>query len=213
MLIRSINIGRPKKESFPGGECVTGICKLPVKGPLRLSFEGFEGDGVQDVKHHGGVDKAVCVYSLDHYPYWERTLGIPMPPAAFGENFSVEGLSEEDVHIGDFYTAGTAVLQVSQPRQPCKTLSARHGRKDMVALVVASGRTGFYFRVIEEGMVRAGDELILKEADPLGVSVSYANRIYHHQRNDLSGIERVLAVPALSASWRKSFEELRQRST
>jgi MOSC domain-containing protein YiiM len=148
MLIKSLNIGRPKPELFQGKEFLTGMCKQPVSGAVFLSKQGFEGDGVGDPRHHGGEDKAVCVYSIDHYPYWGATLNITMPSAAFGENLSVEGLREGDVCIGDVYRIGTAVVQVSQPRQPCGTLAARYGRNDLVTFVVDSGRTGFYFRVI-----------------------------------------------------------------
>ena len=209
MIVESLNIGLPRKEIFQGREIITGICKQPVTGPLRLSRSGFENDGGGDLKHHGGSDKAVCVYSLDHYPYWEDTLGKKLPVAAFGENLTVSNLNEDDICIGDIFLIGTAYVQVSQPRQPCRTLAARYGRDDLVKLVVNSGFTGFYFRVLEEGIVEKGKELIFKERDPRAVSVSFANRIYHHDRKNCEGIERALAVPALSDSWQKSFRELK----
>ncbi len=208
MIIRKLNIGMPQKENFQGKVYVTGMCKLPVDGPIRLTMEGLEGDGVGDRKHHGGSDKAVCVYSLDHYPSWEKMLGIAMPEAAFGENFTVEGLREQDVRIGDIYAVGTALVQVSQPRQPCGTLAARYGRQDLAKLVSDSDRTGFYFKVVIEGVVRVGDAITLKECDPREVTISFANRVWYRDRKDREGIERVLSVAALSASWRKSFEEL-----
>jgi MOSC domain-containing protein YiiM len=176
-----------------------------------LSNAGFENDGVGDLKHHGGSDKAVCVYSLDHYPSWEEVLGTKLPVAAFGENFTVSGLREEDICIGDVFQIGTALVQVSQPRQPCRTLAARHGRTDMVRLVVDSGRTGCYFRVLREGFAEKGAALILKERGAGNITVSFANRIYHHDRKNLKGIREVLAVAALSASWRKSFRELEEQ--
>jgi MOSC domain-containing protein YiiM len=177
-----------------------------------LTEQGFEGDGVGDRKHHGGSDKAVCVYSLDHYSFWERTLGIPMPQAAFGENLSVIGMGEDSVCIGDRYRIGTAEVQVSQPRQPCGTLAARYGREDFVKLVVDSGRTGFYFKVVKEGRVQAGDAVTLVEHDARGVSVAFANQVFHHDRKNRAAIEKVLSVPALSASWQKSFHELREKA-
>jgi len=206
--IKYLNIGLPQKEIFNGKELVTGICKKPVTVPLSLSLQGFEGDGVGDRKHHGGSDKAVCVYSLDHYPYWESVLGIPLPDAAFGENLSVTDMREEAVCIGDRYTIGTAEVQVSQPRQPCGTLAARYHREDLLKLVADSGRTGFYFRVLKEGRVQAGDAIVLAGQDPRKVSVAFANQIYYRDRKNREGIERVLSVPALSESWRKSFQEL-----
>ena len=212
MRVKILSIGLPKKEVFLGKELTTGICKKPVDGPRLLTRQGFEGDGVGDLKYHGGSDKAVCVYSIDHYPWWERVLGITLPQAAFGENLSVEGMREEDVCIGDIYRIGTTEVQVSQPRQPCKTLAARYGREDFVKQVVDSGRTGFYFKVINEGRVQAGDEITLVQRDPRGVSITYANQIYHHDRRNRDGIEKVLSVPALSASWQKSFQELQDKA-
>lgn len=208
MQLISLNIGTPKTETFHGKEVVTGLCKLPVQARLVLTKTGFVGDGVQDKKHHGGEDKAVCAYSGDHYPHWETVLGEKLPPAAFGENLTVAGLREEDIHLGDCFRLGNALLQVSQPRQPCKTLAARYGRNDFVKLVVDAGSTGFYFRVLEEGTVGPTDRLEPVSQDPKKVSIAYANRIYHHDRENRAGIETVLVVPALSASWRKSFQEL-----
>ncbi len=210
MIIEALNIGLPKKEFFQGREVITGICKTPVSGPLDLSVTGFEGDGVGNLKHHGGADKAVCVYSLDHYPYWEELLSIKMPKAAFGENLTISGLREDNVCIGDIYEAGSALLQVSQPRQPCRTLSVRYGRDDMIKLVRDSGFTGCYFRVAKAGSVKKGDLLQLKKRDDNLVTVAYANSIFQHRRTDCEGIGRVLAVDALSASWKKSFLELKQ---
>ena len=209
IIIQSLNIGLPVKETFFGKEVTTGICKKPVSGAVHLGKTGLEGDGVGDLKHHGGADKAVCVYSIDHHRYWEQILGGALPPAPFGENFSIANFDEAAVCIGDIFQAGTAVVQISQPRQPCSTLAARFGRKDMVKLVVDSGKTGCYFRVIEEGVVKAGDILIPREKDSHGVTVSFANGIYHHDRSNREGIERVLAVEALSDSWRESFLKLR----
>ncbi len=212
MIIQILNIGLPKKELFHGKEFITGMCKKPVAIPLVLTKQGFEGDGVGDLKHHGGSDKAVCVYAIDHYEYWEKILRRKMPDAAFGENLSVTEMKEDEVCIGDIYRAGTATVQVSQPRQPCSTLAARYGREDFVKLVVDSGRTGFYFRVLEGGRVKAGDGILPVEQDPRRVSIAFANRIYHHERRNREGIKKVLAVPALSESWQKSFLELKERA-
>ena len=211
MLIKSLNIGRPKPERFHGKEFLTGMCKQPVSGAVFLSKQGFEADGVGDLRHHGGEDKAVCVYSIDHYPYWGATLNITMPAAAFGENLSVEGLREGDICIGDVYRIGTAVVQVSQPRQPCGTLAARYGRNDLIKRVADSGRTGLYFRVLTEGLVQVGDVFSLVERDVRSVTVDFANHIFYHDHTDRNGIEKVLAVPSLSMSWQSSFQELRNK--
>ena len=209
--IESLNIGLPKKQIFGGGEILTGICKTPVSGPLRLGKLGFEGDGVGDAKHHGGADKAVCLYSFDHYPYWKDVLGITLPVAAFGENLAISGIAEKDVCIGDIFQLGSAVVQVMQPRQPCKTLAARFGRTDMVKLVVDSGRTGFYCSVLGEGVVEKDSTFVLKVRDPHEITIAFANNIYHHDRKNCAGIRKVLGVPALSESWRRSFQELAER--
>jgi MOSC domain-containing protein YiiM len=211
MVVESINTGLPKQEIFPGKKIITGICKRPASGPLRLSLSGFEGDGVADLKHHGGTDKAVCVYSLDHYPYWEDILGVMLPVAAFGENLTVSNLHEDEICIGDILQLGTALVQVSQPRQPCLTLAARYRRNDMIKLVIDSGYTGFYLRVLKEGVARKGEELTLEDRDPQAISVSFASHIYHHDRKNYEAIETVLAVSALSASWRKSFQKLKEQ--
>jgi MOSC domain-containing protein YiiM len=211
MIVESINIGLPKKEIFHGKPITTGICKKPVSGQVTLRALGFDGDGVADTRNHGGPDKAICVYSLDHYPFWEKTLGIKVPAAAFGENLSVSNLKEDDVCIGDIFLLGTAAVQISQPRQPCKTLAARYGRNDLVKLVVNSGYSGFYFRVIQEGVVKKGNPLILKDEDPQKISVAFANRIFHHDRKNREGIESVLAIPALSESWQRSLRKMREK--
>ena len=137
LSIESLNVGLPRKEHFFGKEVLTGICKQPVNGSVNLRTLGFEGDGVADGKHHGGQDKAVCVYSLEHYPYWEKTLGIQMPVAAFGENLTVSHMHEDDICIGDVFRLGSALVQVSQPRQPCRTLAARYGNIDGAAELFA----------------------------------------------------------------------------
>ena len=211
MTIESLNIGLPKKERLYGRELLTGICKIPVSGFLLLKKLGFEGDGVGDVNHHGGPDKAVCVYSTDHYPYWQEIMGMKLPVAAFGENLSVANLHEDDICIGDIFELGTALVQVSQPRQPCRTLAARYGRDDMIRLVVDSGRTGFYLRVLREGQVEKGGMLILKEQDPRKITIAFANHTYHHDNKNCESIKRILELPSLSESWKRSFHELAKR--
>jgi MOSC domain-containing protein YiiM len=212
-VVESLNIGLPKKEIFHSKEVTTGICKAPVSSSLYLNKDGFEGDGVADLKHHGGSDKAVCVYSIDHYDYWEKILGIKLPPAAFGENLSVSNLREDDVCIGDIFQIETALVQISQPRQPCNTLASRYGRNDMLKLVTDCGYTGFYLRVLKEGIVERGSCLTLKERDHPHITVSFANHIYHHDKKNCEAIKEVLAVQALSASWRQSFQKLKETCT
>ena len=211
-FVKYLSIGLPRKEIFNGKEVTTGICKKTVSGPIFLSQTGLEGDGVANTKHHGGADKALCIYSFDHYPYWRKWLGMELVPSAFGENLTVQDMIEENVCIGDIFSLGSAVIQVSQPRQPCATLGLRYGAMDLVKEVINTGFTGFYCRVIQTGYVEQGESLDLQKRDELGVSIAFANRILHHHKIDLQGIEKVLSVSALSESWKKSFEELHKKS-
>ena len=204
-VIKSLQIGLPQRVAGDGEERFTAFAKRPVNGPVRLTCTGLVGDGVGSPKVHGGPDKAVCCYPAEHYPAWERELGVVLGPAAFGENFTTAGLTEESVHIGDRFRVGTALVEVSQPRQPCATLAAMRGRKGLVKEVEHSGRTGFYLRVVEEGDVAAGDAFALAAADPAAISIADANRIHRGRHHDLAGVRRLLAVPALSAAWRDAL--------
>jgi len=207
-LILYLNIGLPQKEVFNDKEVITGFCKKPVAGSIFLGQTGLEGDGVGNTKFHGGSDKALCLYSFDHYPYWQEWLGIELQPPAFGENLTVQNMKEETVCIGDIFTVGSAVIQVSQPRQPCATLGARYGAMDLIKEVIRTGFTGFYCRVIQTGYIAQGEAIELQQRDATGVSIAFANRILHHLKKDRQGIEKVLSVSSLSASWKESFEEL-----
>jgi len=203
--IRSILVGKPEPMPHQGREIVTAIRKRPVEGPLYLGALNFEGDGQADLVNHGGRDKAVCVYSGKHYPYWEKELGRALGCGAFGENLTVDDMTEEDVCIGDIFQLGEAVVQVSQPRQPCYKLAARHGIPDLPLRVERTGFTGFYFRVLREGRVSRDSGLIrLARAAP-GITVMEANRIMHRGKSDAEGIRRLLGVPELSDSWRTTL--------
>ncbi|MEH7786378.1 MOSC domain-containing protein, partial [Bacillus thuringiensis] len=191
-----------------GGKVVhTGINKKQVKEPVYLSFVKFNGDGQADLVHHGGVDKAVCVYTGDHYPYWEKELNQDLVYGAFGENITVSGMSEEDVCIGDTFELGQAIVQVTQPRQPCFKLAKKYNIPKLPLYFQETGYTGFYFRVLKEGWVSSVDTLKRLQSDPKGVSVAFANRIMHKEKQNIEGIKRILEVNALSNSWRKSFEK------
>lgn len=205
--IISLNVGKPRDMQFGKKEVRTGINKRPVSGPVYLSKVNFDGDGQGDLVNHGGVDKAVCVYPYEHYPYWEKELGKPLEMSAFGENLTLRGLTEDELCIGDSFQIGEAVVQVSQPRQPCFKLSLVHERKDMPILVQNTGYTGFYFRVLKEGIVSPSDELVHISRPSLAITVTEANRLMHHDRDDLEGIRNLLKVDELSESWRKTFEK------
>ncbi|MGO0058922.1 MOSC domain-containing protein [Brevibacillus fluminis] len=205
MEIVSINVGQPTTMTYEGKELETGIFKQPVEGAVFLSKLNFAGDGQADLKFHGGVDKAVCVYSHEHYPFWERELNRPMSYGAFGENLTVTGMTEDLVCIGDTYQLGEAVVQVTQPRQPCHKLAKRYDVADMPVKVQNVGFTGFYFRVLQEGHVSKEDRPVLIERHPAKLSVAFANQIMHHDKKNQEGIRQLLAVEELSASWRKTL--------
>ncbi|WJE43909.1 MOSC domain-containing protein [Bacillus halotolerans] len=209
--ILSLNLGKPQTLEYDGKKIETGIMKRPADSAVMLYRENFEGDGQADLVNHGGPDKAVCVYSAEHYPFWTEFLSRPLPDAAFGENLTVQGLTEEDVCIGDVFQLDDAVVQVSQPRQPCIKLAKKFGVKDMVLKVQQTGYTGFYFRVLEEGRVAPGAKLDLLSRGEKGISVQFANHIKYHDTKNLAAIERILSEEALSESWRSSFIKKRDR--
>ncbi|MBT2293364.1 MOSC domain-containing protein [Paenibacillus albidus] len=206
-VIKSLNVGMPKQVPYLKKEIMTGIHKAPVHGPLYLSRIQLDGDGQADLVHHGGVDKAVCVYPYEHYPYWEREMGRELSFGAFGENLTITGFTEEEVCIGDIFSIGGATVQISQPRQPCFKLSVKYGLPELPLRVQETGYTGYYFRVLEEGQVDPQDELILRERHSAGRTVAYANRIMHQDKDNRSGIEALLAVDALSASWQATLRK------
>lgn len=205
--ILSLNVGKPRDLQFGNKEVTTGINKRPVNEPIYLSTVNFDGDGQGDLVHHGGVEKAVCVYASEHYPYWEDVLGKTLKVGAFGENLTLRGLTEDDVCIGDKFQLGDAIVQVSQPRQPCFKLSLIHDRKDMPVIVQDTGYTGFYFRVLKEGIVSPSDRLVHIERPELAITVTEANRLMHHAKDDLEGARKILQLDELSTSWRKTFNK------
>ncbi|MNH83949.1 6-N-hydroxylaminopurine resistance protein [compost metagenome] len=205
--ILSINVGTPQQMQYNNKQVLSGIYKKQVDEPLYLSFLNLEGDGQADLKHHGGKDKALCVYAHEHYPYWESLLGRPLGLGAFGENLTIQGWVEKDICIGDIFKFGEATVQISQPRQPCYKLSARYGAPDIPVKMQDSGYTGFYFRVLEEGHVSCQGGLTRLTSHPQGITVAFANHIMHHDKENTEAIQRILEVDALSSSWRLTFEK------
>lgn len=203
--IISLNVGKPQEVQYRKKEITTGIHKKPVSNPVFLSVLNFEGDGQADLEHHGGREKAVCVYLYEHYPYWEKELGKPLHFSSFGENLTLQGMTEDEFCIGDSFQMGEAVVQVSQPREPCFKLSLVHGRNDMPLLVRNTGYTGFYFRVLKEGLVSPSDHLQHISRPKLAITVTEANRLMHHDKDDWEGIRTLLKVDELSEDWRKSL--------
>ena len=183
----------------------SAFVKTSVTEPRMLRVDGFDGDE-HVYQHHGGPDMAALIYSFDHYPAWEAELGWRLSVPSFGENLTVAGFTENDVHLGDVIGIGAAVVQVSQPRTPCHKLAAAFGIKDMAVRVEDTGRTGYLVRVLEEGSVGAGDSMRLLERQSHGVSVAEAGRIVNVSTSDLDAARRVLAVDALGGAVRRTLE-------
>lgn len=184
----------------------TGFFKEPVAGSVRLGRTNLAGDGQADLQNHGGSEKAVNVYPAEHYPYWERDLGlVGLSCGAFGENFTTEGLLEADVCVGDVFTIGDALVQLSQPRQPCWKLVRRWRVKDLALRVQQTGRTGWYFRVLREGLVQAGAKLRLLERPHPEWTVAAANDVMHHRTHDVEAARALAGCPSLSVRWRESL--------
>jgi ferredoxin-NADP reductase/MOSC domain-containing protein YiiM/ferredoxin len=196
----AVNVGLPREHSWRGRIVRTGVLKEPVAGRRMVRRLNIDGDGQGDLQGHGGEQRAVLVYQLESYRHWQRELGRPeFPFGEFGENFTVDGLSDRDVCIGDRYRIGDALFEVTQPRVTCYRVGMRMDEPRMAALLVSHGRPGFYLRVLKEGLVGAGDEIM---------TVAEINALLYlpgHRRVDL---ERALRIPALSPGWRGSFRAL-----
>jgi MOSC domain-containing protein YiiM len=200
-------LGRSDATDLMDREWTTGFFKQTVSGPVALRRTNLDGDGQADLENHGGPDKAVNVYPAEHYPLWIEELGLDsLPFGGFGENFTLAGLTESTVAIGDVFAIGDAAVQVSQPRQPCWKLARRWRLKDLAARVIQTGRTGWYVRVLQEGTVAAGTTVRLIERPHPEWTVAAANDVMHHRRHDREATLALAACPALSASWREALE-------
>jgi ferredoxin-NADP reductase/MOSC domain-containing protein YiiM len=208
----ALNVGLPAERAWRGRVVRTGILKEPVVGRRMVRRLNIDGDGQGDLQGHGGEHRAVLVYQLDSYRHWERELGRrELAFGQFGENFTVDALSDREVCIGDRYRIGAALFEVSQPRVTCYRLGIRMDEPRMAALLVSHGRPGFYLRVLEEGLVGAGDEIVKIADGPGGMSVAEINALLYlpgHRREDL---QRALRIPALSPGWQSSFRALLDR--
>jgi ferredoxin-NADP reductase/MOSC domain-containing protein YiiM/ferredoxin len=205
----SVNVGMPKDVAWQGKTVFTGVFKDPVTGPRRVGKLNVDGDGQGDLAGHGGEERAVFVYQLDSYRYWQRELGRDdFVHGQFGENFTVEGLSDDKVCIGDRYRIGSAVFEVTQPRVTCYRVGIRMNDPRIPAMLVSHRRPGFYFRVVDEGEVEAGNEIQKVASGPERMTVTEVDGLLYlpgHQRQQLL---RALRIPALSPGWQRSFQAL-----
>ena len=207
MRLRSVNVSLPKTVPYRDGTLTTGIYKEPVAGRVQVHSLHLEGDGQADLVAHGGEFKAIYVYPYEHYATWQHELGRDdFAYGQFGENFTVDGMLETDVHVGDVYRVGTAVVQVTQPRVPCFKLAHKMGIPTFVKTFLKANRSGFYLRVLEEGEVGAGDEFELVRADPMLMSVAEINYVLYFDKDNYESARRALQIDGMSPGWRESFE-------
>lgn len=208
MKLISINVGLPRNVTWQGRMVTTGIFKEPVAGRVRLRRLNLDGDRQADLRVHGGEHKAVYAYPSEHYAWWQRELGREaFTYGWFGENFTLNGLLEDEVCIGDVFRVGSAQVQVSQPRSPCFKLDLRMGKDGFVARFGASLRVGFYLRVLEEGEVGAGDPITRLARDPDAMSVLEIYQLRYGDLCDRGRLERAIGIAALTPSWRDAFEK------
>lgn len=208
MRLVSLNVGLPRQVTWRGKTVTTGIFKEPVQGRIRLRRLNLDGDRQADLSVHGGPAKAVYAYPAEHYAYWREQLpDRDLAWGTFGENLTIEGLSENSVRIGDRFRMGTAELVVTQPRLPCYKLGIRFGQPEMVKRFLASRRTGFYLAVLEEGEVGAGDPIALVSRGEAPLTVADITRLYVDGGEDIEGLQRAVRVEALPQDWRDYFRE------
>ena len=214
MRIVSVNVGLPREVVWKGSTVSTAIFKHPVEGRIPLRCRNLDGDAQADLAVHGGVEKAVYAYPVEHYPPWRAELPeTELAPGSFGENLTLEGVPlEDEVCVGDRFEVGTAELVVTQPRIPCFKLGIRFGREDIVKRFLASGRSGWYFAVLREGAVAAGDPIRLLARYPARCSVAELTRLYARAGGDVEGLRRAAALDALPEGWRSHFADLADRA-
>src|SRR5271170_4579307 len=208
----SVNVGLPRDMTWNGKTVRTSVWKSPVDGRRTVRKLDIDGDAQADLAGHGGEHRAVFVYQMDSYHYWERFLGrSDFTSGQFGENFTVEGLADNEVYIGDRYRIGSAEFEVTQPRVTCYRVGVRMNEPRMAALLVAHHRPGFYFRVLQEGEVGAGDDIGKITDGPERISVADVDALLYLPGQSREQLERALRIPALSKGWQSSFQAMLQQ--
>jgi MOSC domain-containing protein YiiM len=206
MKIVSVNVGMPRLLAWGGSTFKTGIFKNPVEGRVVLRTTNLDGDRQADLSVHGGPNKAAYGYPSEHYGAWKSELSDPVLPwGSFGENFTTAGLMETDVSIGDRYRLGDAVVKVTTPRLPCFKLAAKFKSDEIIDHFLRSGRCGFYFSVVEEGEIGAGDVFELLEREESTLTIAEVNRLYSAKSPDRETLKKSLHVNTLPESWRERF--------
>ena len=205
----AVCVGRPQSIAYNGRQVSTAIFKQPVQGKVMCRALGLNGDAQADLTMHGGVEKAIYAYPVEHYAYWERELARgDLPLGQFGENFILRGLAEDRVRLGDVFRVGHARVQVTQPRVSCYKIGLRlNAGPGFPKRFLESGRLGYYFRVLEEGEVEAGDAVELEDSDARSITIAEFIEFSQSRLDESSGIRRILESRALPKSWRAHFEE------
>lgn len=204
-MVHAIFIGQPKTLTDERGIWTSSIARDRVDGPVRLQQDGLAGDRAAQ-PYHGGPDSAVCVHLLDHYRFWEREYGLTLPPGHVGENFTLDGVTEHEICAGDIVRVGSALVQVSGPRVPCANQARRVGRADWVKLTIRENRTGFYLRVLEPGVVEAGDAWELQERLNPDGAIPAINRCMYFSF-DADYARRIVEMPGLADWWKEQMAE------
>src|SRR5277367_4686577 len=208
----SVNVGLPRDIAWQVRTVHTGIWKAPVEGPRLVRRLNVDGDGQGDLAGHGGERRAVFVYQMDSYRYWQNHLGRnDFVYGQFGENFTVDGLPDADVCIGDRYRIGGAEFEVTQPRVTCYRVGIRTNEPRMPALLVAHHRPGFYFRVLQEGEVGASDDIVKIAEGPERINVADVDALLYLPGHSREQLDRALRIPALSEGWQSSFRSMLQQ--
>ena len=207
ITLESVNIGKITELNHANGTVKSGIFKTPTEKIITITHNGINGDAQADLKAHGGPDKIICVYPAEHHDWWHKELNINFQSGYAGENFTTKGLIEDLVCIGDQYQIGAAILEVSQPRQPCYKLAARHGDKSIAKKVQQAGKTGFYFRCIQAGDVQAGDEIELIQRPNPEFTIQNANHLMHIDKMNIELMQKYIHLKELSQSWKQYFDK------
>ena len=212
MKLISLNVARPRLAVYKGATINTGIFKVPVSGPVQLRTLNLDGDRQADLSVHGGPYKAVYGYPSEHYPVWRQELpDVELAWGMFGENFTTEGLTEDDLHVGDRFQIRSAVVMVRQPRVPCYKLAAKFQRDDILERFLHSGRSGFYFSVEREGLLAAGDSFELISRNQDAISIAEMNRLFVREKYNRELLQKAIDTGTLPGEWRRYFLERLER--
>lgn len=203
----TLSVGKPKTYEWKEGNESSGIGKEVVQTSF-LTTNGFIGDEVANTEFHGGPERAVCLYSYEHYQKWQNEFHHAFYPPAFGENICVSGMEEKDVYIGEIYQLGDAVIQISQGRIPCSTISKYNGVQSLLKRIVETGYTGYFFRVLKEGTVASDSSITLLERPQEQMTILNANYIMFQDKRNKEAIASLLKVKELAEVWQKKLEKM-----